>query len=66
MGAWDVAVSAFPSVVTGLLLWALGWAAHERGRTHRDLPRTRGISGITRKERRNSERILTRRARIAT
>jgi hypothetical protein len=66
MGAWDVAVSVFQPVATGLFLVALGWAARERGRAHRDLPRPRDISGITRKERRNRGLILSRRARIAT
>jgi hypothetical protein len=46
MGAWGVVVDAFQSAAVGLLLIALGWAAHERGRIHRDLPQLRRISGI--------------------
>ena len=46
MGAWGVVVDAFQSVAVGLLLIALGWAAHERGRIHRDLPQLRRSSGI--------------------
>ena len=46
MGAWGGVVDAFQSVAVGLLLIALGWAAHERGRIHRDLPQLRRVSGI--------------------
>lgn len=41
IGAWGVVVDAMLAVAVGLLLMALGWAAHERGRIHRDRTRLR-------------------------
>jgi len=47
MSAWALFVDVAGLVFTGLLMLALGWAAIERGRVHRQWERLRRESGET-------------------